>query len=175
MFNKDQVEAYSNIKAPDELFDKVLNAKPKKSKIYYLPLAVSFAACIMLMFGVAVFTSSYSPSVTFNGQVLTDSVVFYDISPANAPDMRSSPMLSIPVIIESDKNTEVTVSEGVLVLENGKRQEYSTFEGEISFVWEIERTSDFKECKMTLTDEKGTSVITLNENEADGSFTAKIN
>ncbi|MBQ7810008.1 MAG: hypothetical protein IJ346_03480, partial [Clostridia bacterium] len=74
MFNKSQLDAYSNIKAPDELFEKVVNAKPKKSKIYLIPLVSSLAACLILVFGIAVFGNSFNPQVTFNGQSLTDSV-----------------------------------------------------------------------------------------------------
>ncbi len=175
MFNKSQVDAYSDIKAPQELYAKVISSKPKKSKIYLIPLVSSLAACIILIFGVAAFGSSYNPQVTFNGQELTDSVVFYDISPANALDMRSSPVLSVPVELELSEKTQVFVSEGVLVLDNGERTEYNTYEGKVSFVWEIERTGDFPTSAMTLESDKGTKEIILTQNEADGSFTAKIN
>jgi len=175
MFNKSQIDAYSNIKAPQELFEKVTCSKPKKSKIYLIPLVSSLAACIMLIFGVAAFTSRFDPDVTFNGQSLKDNVVFYDISPANALDMRSSPVLSVPVELKMDDKTTVTVSQGIMVLEDGERVRYNEFDGKISLVWEIERTGDFPECIMTLKGEKGSAEITLTQNEADGSFTAKIN
>lgn len=175
MFNKSQAEAYNSIKAPDELFDKVVNSKPKKSKVYLIPLVSSMAACLILVFGVAAFNSSYNPQVTFNGQNLTESVVFYDISPANVFDMRSSPVLSVPVELQVDEETNVSVSTGILVLENGDRVKYNTIKGKVALVWEIERTGDFPEAKMTLHSDNGTKDIILTQNEADGSFTAKIN
>lgn len=175
MFNNSQREAYNNIKAPDELYSKVINSKPEKSKIYLIPLVSSLAACLILIFGVAAFTSGFNPQVTFNGQQLTDSVVFYDISPAKALDMRSSLVLSVPIELELPEKTQVFVSEGILVLENGERTQYYAYEGKISFVWEIERTGDFPDAKMTLKSDKGTKEISLTQNEADGIFTAKIN
>lgn len=176
MFKKSQLDAYSSIKAPDELFEKVVNAKPKKSKVYLIPLVSSLAACLILIFGVAVFFSSgFNPNVTFNGQTLTDSVVFYDISPVSAMDMRSSPVISMPLEIELSEETQVWVSEGVMILENGERVTKATLEGKVTIVWEIERKDDFPESEMTLQSHKGTRQITLTQNEADGSFTAKIN
>jgi len=176
MFDKKQMDAYSNIKAPDELFEKVENAKPKKSKVYLIPLVSSLAACLILIFGVAVFFSSgFNPNVTFNGQSLTDTVVFYDISPISAMDMRSSPMLCVPIELTLDDEPVVLISEGILILENGERVQQGTFEGNVTLMWEIERTGDFPESKMALTSEKGSKEITLTQNETDGSFTAKIN
>lgn len=175
MFNKSQIEAYNNIKAPDELFEKVVNSKPKKNKIYLIPLVSSLAACLILIFGVAVFANSFNPQVTFNGQSLKDSVVFYDISPISTMDMRSSPVLSMPLEIELSEETQVSVSEGVMILENGERVTGTDLDGTVNLIWEVERTGDFPESKMTLESRKGTKQITLTQNETDGSFTAKIN
>ena len=175
MFNKSQLNAYNNIKAPDELFEKVANAEPKKSKIYLIPLVSSLAACLILIFGIASFSSFSAPKVTFNGQDLSESVVFYDISPANILDMRSSPVLSLPVDLELKSTTEVAVSEGVILLNNGERAQSKTLEGDVSLVWEIQRTGDFPQCTMTLGSNGKTTTITLTQNETDGSFTATIN
>ena len=175
MFDKSQLQAYSSIKAPDELYDKVIASKPKKSKIYLLPLAVSFAACLMLIFGSVFYWGSYNPQVTFNGQNLTDSVVFYAVSPAKALDMRSSPVLSVPVELKLDEETEVSVNEGVLMLENGEKVKYNTFKGNVSLIWEIEQAENFPKAVMTLKSNKVTKEIVLTQNETDGSYTAKIN
>ena len=176
MFNKSQLDAYSNIKAPDELFEKVVNSKPKKNKIYVLvPLVSTLAACLILVFGVAVFGNSFNPQVTFNGQSLTDSVQFYDISPISTMDMRSSPVLSMPLEFELSNQTQVSVSEGIMILENGERVSETFLEGKVTLVWEIQRQGDFPESKMTLESSKGSKEIILTQSEADGSFTAKIN
>ena len=175
MFNKSQVEAYQNIKAPEELFDKVVSSKPKKPPIYLIPLVSSLAACLVLIFGVATFLSKdFTVDVTFNGQSLTDSVVFYDISPAKAFDMRSSSELCLPIELKLDEKTEISVSEGTMVIDS-QRKTSATLEGEVSLIWEIQRTSDFPQCVMTLESSEGKAEITLTQNEADGSFTAKIN
>lgn len=175
MFNKTQLDAYNSIKAPDELYEKVVNAKPKKSKIYLIPLVSSLAACIVLIFSIAAFGNYFEPNIVLNGQQLSDSVVFYDISPANTFDMRSSPVLSLPVEMELEEETSVSVSNGFIILDTGERVKSTDLKGQVAFVWEIERQDEFPEAKMTLKSSKGNAAVTLVQNETDGSFTATIN
>ncbi|MBQ7809876.1 MAG: hypothetical protein IJ346_02800, partial [Clostridia bacterium] len=106
---------------------------------------------------------------------LTDSVQFYDISPISTMDMRSSPVLSMPLEFELSNQTKVSVSEGIMILENGERVSETSLEGKVTLVWEIQRQGDFPESKMTLESSKGSKEIILTQSEADGSFTAKIN
>ncbi len=175
MFNKTQLDAYNSIKAPDELYEKVVNAKPDKSKIYLIPLVSSLVACLVLIFSIAAFGNHFEPNVVFNGQQLSDSVVFYDISPANTFDMRSSPVLSLPVEMELEEETTVSVSDGFIVLDTGERLKSTALKGKVAFVWEIEREGKFPEAQMMLKSPNGNAAVNLTQNETDGSFTATIN
>ncbi len=180
MFDKKHIDAYSNIKAPDELFEKVVNAKPEKSKVYLIPLISSLAACLILIFGVAAFSSmSFNPEVSFNGAVLTADTVITGttnsgVAPASAYEMRSLATLKIPVELKLDSKTEVAVSNGAIILENGERTQNTSLEGNIALLWEVPQNAEETECTMTLESFGKTQQIILTL-YPDGSYTAKIN
>lgn len=175
MFNKSQLEAYSNIKAPDELFEKVVSSKPKKSKIYLLPLAASFAACLILIFGIGAFRSGIDSEIFLNGQLVnTDTVMIGELVSESKADMRSLPTLKISVELKLTEKTKVTVSSGVLVLENGERVNSVTFKDDVSFFWEVESKAELTESTMTLKSFSGEQEIVLTQYD-DGSYTAEIN
>ena len=180
MFDKKHIDAYSNIKAPDELYEKVANAKPQKTKIYLIPLVSSLAACLFLIFGIAAFSSmGFSPEVNFNGNVLsTDSVITgttnSDSAPASAYEMRSIATLEFPVELNIESKTEVKVSEGVLIPENGDRVQSLTLNDNAALLWEVNPTDEETEFTMTLSSFGKTQQIILTL-YPDGSYTAKIN
>ena len=180
MFDKKHIDAYSNIKAPDELYEKVANAKPQKTKIYLIPLVSSLAACLILIFGVAAFSSmSFGPEVSFNGTVLSaDSVITgtmnSDLAPASAYEMRSLSVLEFPVELNINSKTDVKVSEGVLVLENGERVQNLTLNENADLLWEVNPTAEETEFTMALSSFGKTQQIILTL-YPDGSYTAKIN
>ncbi|MBQ2825482.1 MAG: hypothetical protein IJF19_04330 [Clostridia bacterium] len=180
MFDKKHIDAYSNIKAPDELFEKVANAKPEKSKLYLIPLISSLAACLVLIFGVALFSSmSFNPRVSFDGMLLSsDTVVTGDFNTeeasVNAYDMRSLRAFEIPVELKLDNKTEVTVSNGAIILENGERTQNAFLEGNKALLWEVPPKAEETECTMTLRSFGKSQQIILTL-YPDGSYTAKIN
>jgi len=174
MFNKSQLEAYSNIEAPQELYEKVLSSKPKKSKIYLLPLAASLAACLILIFGIG-FRSNFDSEIFLNGQLVnTDTVIIGELAPESKADMRSLPTLKIFVELTLTEKTKVTVSSGVLILENGERVNSVTFKDDVSFFWEVESKAELTESTMTLNSFSGKQEIILTQYD-DGSYTAEIN
>lgn len=176
MFNKTQLDAYSSIKAPDELFDKVIKSRPSKSKIYLIPLVSSLAACLVLIFGVAAFANrSFTPDVTIDGNKLTaESLIISDGNFPNAVSARSAVTLRVPVELNLSEKTHISVSDGSMVFEDGKNSEEVKLKGEVSFVWEIEFSAQETQHIMTLDSFSGTNYIYLTQ-YPDGSYTAKIN
>ena len=175
MFSKSQLDTYNNIKAPAELYEKVVNAKPKKNNLYIIPFVSTLAACLVLISGIYIFAKDSKPEIIFNGQELTSAVVFYDISPAMELDMRSSPVLSIPLELTLKEETTVTASHGKLCCEGYAPASALTLNDTASVLWEIQREEDFSPCKLTLEANGNTTVITLTQNEMDGSYSAEIN
>ncbi len=179
MFDKKHIDAYSSIKAPHELYEKVTNAKPEKSKVYLIPLIISMAACFILVFGVAAFSfKDFNPTITFDGTLVTsDSVVTGTINaeptPASIYDMRSLATLSFPIQLTLDNKTEVAVSEGSIVLENGERTQSAKLEGDVQLLWEVNPASETCDSTMTLRSFGKTQQLILTR-YPDGSYTAKI-
>lgn len=177
MFDKKQIDAYSNIKAPHGLYEKILDAKPRKSKGYLIPLVSSLAACLVLIFGIAAFSSvSYSPEVSLNGSLLSADTIITgtadsDAAPANA--MRTVSALDFSVELKLDRKTEISVSEGSLVLENGERTQNLTSKGDVVLLWELNPVGETTEYTMTLGSFGKTQRIILTM-YSDGSYTAEI-
>ena len=174
MFNKTQLDAYSSIKAPDELLDKVKNIKPEKSKIYIIPLVSSLAACLILIFGVAAFMgfNGNSPAVYFAGTELTKESIL--TSDSSAGVYARSASVQIPVELDLSEKTEISVSNGLIVLENGETSDKVTLKGNAAFVWVLDLPNEETLSTMTLEGFSGTSLINLTQ-YTDGSYTAKIN
>lgn len=173
MFNKSQLEAYSSIKAPHELYEKVTKEKSNKSKIYLIPLVSSLAACLILIFGVAVFNgSNYSPEVYIAGSELTrENTVIAD---ASTSVYARSASVHIPVELNLSKKTEISVSDGLMVLQNGETADKVTLKGSVAFVWELDLPAEEVQRTLTLKCFGGTSNINLTQ-YTDGSYTAEIN
>ena len=155
MFSKEQISAYQNVSAPSELRNKVLDAclieKQKRSHGPLGSLAV-LAACLILCIGLSLHHEAAEPEIFCNGQELSDSVLFYDISPAS--DMRTSPVFSIPFEFSLEQETEISVSRGSLVLSDGSYVQRVTMEGDQTLWWEIPREDEMPECEMLLTEKE---------------------
>ena len=173
MFSKEQISAYQNISAPSELRNKVLDVcSVQKRKIPTKPL-VSFAAmaaCLILCIGLSLHYNAAEPKIFCNGQQLEDSLLFYDISPAS--DMRTSPVFSIPFEFSLEKETEISVSHGTLLLADGSHTQSATLVGEQTIWWEIPREDEMPKCEMLLTEKRESTLICLTYNNEEKTVTA---
>lgn len=173
MFSKSQLDAYKNMKAPDELRDKVINAKPRKHNIYWLPLAISFAACLVLIFSVAVRSKEFTPTITVFGEELSSSVTFNGTTAAVSA--RKAPVVAVPVTIDAETKTEIKVSSGSILVKDSVYEASATIDSYTELIWEVPLEEEFESQTMTLTSGGKTAVITLTQDKTDGSFTASIN
>ncbi len=177
MFDKKQLDAYNSIKAPDELYEKVIGSEStkKKSKIYLIPLVASFAACLVIFVGAFIAFDSSELKVSVFGEELTSTVSYNPSSEASVASARALPTLSVPVELEISKTTEVSVSSGFILLGASSPATSVTSDENIQLIWEIELKDDFTPCEMTLKDKNGTTTLTLTQDETDGSYIVRIN
>lgn len=169
MFSNDQKEAYRNIQAPEELYQKVVESKqPRRLKL--VPLLSGLAACLALVVVLGLFLRPGGPEIVLNGQKLEDIIVFYDISPT---DVRSSPLFSVPVELELPRKAEITVSHGSMTVDGGAPVTSLTASSSVTVWWQIERSEVMPVCEMVIRDSKGTTLITLNYNNAEITATKK--
>ena len=172
MFSNDQKEAYRSIHAPTALYEKVAEGKhPLRGKAVW-PLG-AVAACLALVVVLGLFLRPMGPEIVLNGQRLEDTIVFYDISPAS--DVRSSPLFCVPVELELNRKTEITVSHGYMTVDGGAPTTSLTVSDAVTVWWQIERGDVMPVCEMEICDSKGTTLVTLNYNNAEITATKKEN
>ncbi len=168
MFSEKQINAYKNISAPNELRSKVMSASAGKKRfsiMHTVSAVAAVAACFALIAAVVLTMQSPTPEIVCNGQVLEESVLFYDISPAS--DMRASPVFSVPFEFILGSDTNISVSYGRMILSDGTSVDGAELCGDVSLWWEIPRSEDIPTCEMELTVDNCITVITLTFDNAE--------
>ncbi len=157
MFSNEELQSYRDIKAPEELYEKVIQSSSShKRRLHGLTYAaVTIAACFVIVFT----RTPNDISVNVNGQELHKTIQFYDISPAS--DMRTSPVFSIPMEIDAEHETKISVSHGVLILPDGNAVMELTTDGNTTFCWEFPRGDELPLCRLKMQSGRKTSYIDL--------------
>ena len=159
MFQEQERMAYQSIHAPEALRQKVMAKKPVRHLPMYLTTAL--AACLALVIGLGFLFRGGEPGISVNGQTLKDSIVYYDLSVA---DLRSAPVLTVPVDLELSGESEISVSHGSLIREG---------ESPVSRSWQICKAEEIPICEMTITQGKDVTTITLEYNQSEITITKK--
>ncbi len=130
MFHKEDLEAYQNIKAPEELREKVLKANHIKTFPYRrLYLAVASFAVIVGLSATWNWNRSF---ISINGNEQMISMV---------SEARGVPKTSISIEITSSAKRKLTVSDGVLLLNDTENQSLWV-EPETELLWQLETQKD---------------------------------
>ena len=157
MFTDKELQAYNSIKAPEELYQRLTKIKvPRKNT---LRIITALAACLILVI-TSVFIFGGKSSIIVNGQPLDDSVVFYDTTAAQARCVSSE--ISVPIEIKADSMTEISVSNGFVLVDGGEPTKEITISSDEKLRWEINVADNDGVFEMRVKDKKGTSKILLN-------------
>ena len=105
MFSEEQLRAYRNIKAPDELRQKIVKKQKMPMKRIYFISAV--AACFIFIMSGIIVNNQNNIVINVNGQTLDESIVFYDTSSSYGRTVSST--ISVPVEIEVSSDVRVFV------------------------------------------------------------------
>ena len=170
MFSKEDLQSYRDIKAPDELYDRVMQSRPsRKRNVYGLACtAVAIAACLAILL-----IRTPDATIIVNGQQLHKTVQFYDLLPTS--DMRTSPVFSIPMEIDGKTETTLSVSHGVLTLPNGNTVTELTTKERIAFHWEFPRSDNLSLCRLKIQRGREISYIDLTYDHTTGMIRATKN
>lgn len=168
MFQEQERMAYQSIHAPEALRQKVMAKKPVRHLPMYLTTAL--AACLALVIGLGFLFRGGEPGISVNGQTLKDSIVYYDLSVA---DLRSAPVLTVPVDLELSGESEISVSHGSLIREGESPVSRLTASDDLSLSWQISKTEEIPICEMTITQGKDVTTITLEYNQSEITITKK--
>ena len=167
MFSEEQVEAYKNITAPEEMRSRVLNSvgtqkKKSRSAVYRY---AGLAACLVLIIALSlVFTSQGGVTIYSDGQVITeDGVPVYSAVSA----MSARGMFGIELEAELDGKTVISASEGNVYI-NGQLAEGKIDAEMVAIVWDIVPTDTEKIYVLTFENSRGETSVNLLFNETAG-------
>ena len=170
MFKEQELNTYRSIRAPEELYGKIMAAKtPQRHWQKYTAGLV--AACLVLALGAGFFFRGGSPDIVVNGQPLESSVVYYDLSVAT--EMRNTPVVTVPVELELPRSAEITVTEGELTLNGQSSGKTLRVSDSVTLLWEIPRDEATLNCQMFIDDGKDVTTLALTYEETKITITKK--
>lgn len=168
MFKEQELNTYRSITAPQELYDKIMAAK--RPKVHWPKYAAGLvAACLVLLMGVGFFFRGGEPGIMINGQPLESSVVYHDLSPV--AELRTSDVLTVPVVLELPTKSRITVTQGQLTLGNGEPSQEVTASGSVTLFWEVPRGTAM--CELHIDGGKAVTTLTLENEETQIMITKK--
>lgn len=156
MFTENEKQIYRNIKAPEELRQKIISSPQKSKRI--IPFISIAAACFILVIS-GFLINSGNNKIIINGQTLKNSIVFYDTASMSGRSISSS--LSIPIELEISRETEVSVSQGFLSFNGQNPTKQLKLSSSSTIWWEIEPDKSEKTFNMQISDKKGVTKVTL--------------
>lgn len=170
MFDKKFIDRYKSVTAPDELYDKIMNAAPyeeKRNVRVYVKTALSFAA-VFIAVVVTVFAlqgNDYVPGVYVEGERLTGEVSITEADNGGIMLARGMNELTCKLDFELEEDTVISLSEGLLFSENGEiileSGAAASFKGNLSVKWLIPGADTQAVYTAVLEDKNGTYSITL--------------
>lgn len=170
MFKEQELNSYRSIRAPEELYGKIMAAK-KPQRHWQKYTAGLVAACLVLVLGAGFFFRGGSPNIAVNGQPLESSVVYYDLSVAT--EMRSAPVVTVPVELELSRPAEISVTEGELSMNGQIGGKTLKASDSVALVWEIPREEETLNCEMLIDDGRSVTTLTLTYEETKITITKK--
>ena len=189
MFDKKVVDAYQNIKAPDELKEKVLSSctaskvPERKSWLKNMRLLSSLAACLLLAVAFSIFASRNfdEVSVSVGGKALASEPVELselNISPAlYSAEPRVFYEADVPVEIRVNGTTRISVSGGMMKISDADTNEvlYTgsefTTDEDVLIHWIVNNGTETKQFEMLIDGHKKDFVLILNYDENTGRWT----
>jgi hypothetical protein len=136
MFNQQEINSYKQVKAPDELYQKVLSSCNKPNKVNYITKISALAACFILVMGLALsgLMGFGEAEVYVNGSKVTNNSYISLSLPKTDSRIRTVaiPQIEVNVKVNFKDRGTVKVSEGSVG--NGTEKEIN---GEEEIVWVV--------------------------------------
>lgn len=162
MINNKDLDAYMNIKAPAELKERVMGDLNKTNSHISIKIRTCYALAAVLLVIVAIFAflPNSQTSLYYGTTPIDKNVV---ISSNDGIALLSTRTINdIPVRVETDKKTVVSVSMGDIILPNGESGSSVTVSDDTVIIWSIDLTPDADGAVMSVG--KSSYCISLNDN-----------
>lgn len=170
MFN-DKVRAeYQSIKAPDELYERIMNTEPareEKAVVVQFRKIAAMAAALAVIIATGFVLSMYdkAPVIYMGSERLTGEIALTQAENDGIMLARMSNEVSCEIVLELKKETTVALSQGILLSQSGEvlleENESKEFSGTLRCNWVVPAADEDVVYEMTLSDNKGLHNITL--------------
>lgn len=170
MFN-DRIRAeYQLIKAPEELYERILNTdRPGEKKAVVVPFrryAALAAALAVIICSVFILTGrSAAPDIYLGSERLTGEITLTSESNDGIMLARTGKEIGCEMTLELKKNTKVCAVNGILLSDSGEviltEGEEKSFSESLRCKWLVPDADRETAYEISLSDKKGTYTITL--------------
>ena len=155
MIDQKDLNSYMNIKAPDSIKKRLISEQANNNSKISLKVRTCYAlAASLLVIAVALAFLPSADAVVYLGDLKLDEggAVIQTISNPNARIATVSAIetQSIPLFIETDTETEITVSRGEIVTDNGTAGQTLTVSSDTPIVWSVVLDSNTDGYTMTV-------------------------
>lgn len=159
MIDRKDVDAYMSIKAPDSLKERLMSEQAKKNDRISstVRMCYALAAAVLVIIAVFAFFPEGGADIYYNDVALDkQAVIIKTAENANARIalLSTRDLTDIPLSVETDKKTVISVSHGSLTVvgkdtsENvGHSYEASS---DVHLIWSVELDSDTGDCTLTV-------------------------
>lgn len=170
MFDEKFKAEYNSIKAPEELYSRIMNAgepKVKKDNIVQFRKIGSLAAAVSVILAIGFFfmTADKSPEVYVGTEKLTEEVHITEADTGSIMPARMNNEISCDMTLDLKTDTEITLNWGVLLSEDGEvlleHDKPTVFSGELKGKWVLPGADASFNYLMMLKDKNGTHFIKL--------------
>lgn len=177
MFDDKFIEEYKRIKAPDELYQRILGEEKKENKtsrvvVFRRLTAAAAAIAVIIAAGLALMPRGNQPTVYVNGNELSEAVTFASSAGDGIMLARNFSELSCEIDIRFPELTQVTVHDGILTSEDGtiilSAEGTMDCEASLKAVWTVPDADNSLVYSLSFKDKNGSYRITLYfDGEAD--------
>lgn len=170
MFN-DKVRAeYQSIKAPEELYERILNTdRPGKKKAVVIPFrkyaALAAALAVVVLGAFALTGNGGAPEIYLGNERLTGEVALTSESNNGIMLARAGTEIGCEMTLSLKKDTVVSAVNGILLSDSGEvilaEGEEKTFSEPLQCKWLVPDADREASYELRLSDKKGTHIINL--------------
>ena len=169
MFNEEIRAEYQKIKAPDELYERILNADragDKKAEVIPFRRIAALAAAFAVIVCCSVLAGrSDAPGIYLGSERLTDEIALTNENNDGIALARMGNEIGCEMTLQLKKDTTVTVIQGILLSDSGEvilaEGENKVFSEDLRCKWLVPDARKDLTYALSISDKKGTYIINL--------------
>ena len=163
-------EQYLEIKAPDELYERIMNAEPtRENKAVIIPfrsiVAMAAALAVIIATGFILTMSGSDPTVYMGSERLTGEITLTQAENDGIMLARMGNEISCEMTLELKRETTVELTQGLLLSQTGEvllaEGEQTVFTDDIFCKWVVPAADEEMTYSLSLSDKNGTHLINL--------------